>query len=76
MLISIELLFFRFFIVCGDRIFANASVSLFQAIIVPFGDRFGVPSAETVATNPSFCSDMNFLILFVIIIILEDEVYY
>ena len=61
-LISMEGLFFRFLIVCGDRISANARVFSSHAMIVPFGDRLGVPSGETVATNPSFCSDRSFLI--------------
>jgi hypothetical protein len=25
-------------------------------VVVPFGDRFGVPSGQTVAAKPSFCS--------------------
>ena len=36
--------------VSGERIFANARRCSDQGIIVPFGDMFGFPSEETVAT--------------------------
>ncbi|SVB69046.1 uncharacterized protein METZ01_LOCUS221900 [marine metagenome] len=55
MLISMEGFFSRFSIVWGERIFAKARVFSSKTLIVPFGDRFGVPFGETVATNPSFC---------------------
>ena len=53
-LISIDGFFFRFSIVCGERMSANAKCDSSITIIVPFGDKFGVLSAETVATYPSF----------------------
>ena len=44
----------RFSIVLGERIFANTNLESSRIAIVPFGERFGVPSEETVATYPNF----------------------
>ena len=46
--------------------FANAREFLDHAIIVPFGEMFGFPVEETVATKPSFWISKNALILGVI----------
>jgi hypothetical protein len=48
--------------VSGERISANARRSSDHGIIVPFGDMFGFPSEETVATNPSFWEFKKILI--------------
>src|SRR5438552_2110767 len=40
----------------GEWISAKASWSSPQAIVVPLGERLGVPSGHTVATKPSRCS--------------------
>jgi hypothetical protein len=53
--------------VSGERISANARRCSDQGIIVPFGDMFGFPSKETVATNPSFWEFKKVLILEVIV---------
>jgi len=40
----------------GDRMLANTRWSSSQTAVVPFGERFGVPSGQTVATKPRRCS--------------------
>ena len=42
--------------VCGEQMSANHRWSSSHTSVVPFGDRFGVPSAQTVAWKPSRCS--------------------
>ncbi len=46
--------FSKFLMVFGDRISANARVFSSQAIMVPFGERLGIPFSETVATYPNY----------------------
>src|SRR5947208_2674254 len=46
----------RFRIVPGERISPNAIVWSSTTKNVPFGETFGVPSGDVVATNPSSCS--------------------
>src|SRR6266576_1923468 len=46
----------RFATVPGDTMSANTRCSSSQTLVVPLGDRLGVPSGPTVATNPSRCS--------------------
>src|SRR6266516_3603899 len=46
----------RFATVPGDIMSANMRCSSSQTLVVPLGDRLGVPSGLTVATNPSRCS--------------------
>jgi len=53
--------------VSGERISANARRLSDHGIIVPFGDMFGFPSEETVATNPSFWEFKKVLISEVIV---------
>ena len=53
-LISIDEFCFRFSIVCGERMSAKARCLSSIAIIVPFGDKLGVLSADTVATYHNF----------------------
>src|SRR6516162_7983688 len=48
----------RFRIVPGERISPNAIVWSSRTANVPFGDTFGVPSRDTVATNPRRCSSI------------------
>src|SRR5258705_7170384 len=49
----------RFGTVPGERMFAKTRWSSSQTAVVPFGERFGVPSEHTVATKPSLCSSMT-----------------
>ena len=44
----------RFSTVCGERMFANTNLESSRIAIVPFGDRFGEPSDDTVATYPNY----------------------
>ena len=53
-LISIAGLHFKFSTVCGECISAKARYDSSNTMIVPLGDRFGVLSADIVATYPSF----------------------
>jgi hypothetical protein len=48
----------RFRIVPGERISPNAIVWSSRTANVPFGDTFGVPSRDAVATNPRRCSSI------------------
>src|SRR6185312_6395690 len=43
-------------IVPGEQISANTMCSSSQTVVVPLGERFGVPSSHTEATKPSRCS--------------------
>jgi hypothetical protein len=38
---------------------AKTKWSSSQTVVVPFGERFGVPSGQTVAAKPSFCFITN-----------------
>src|SRR5215469_12637131 len=40
----------------GEQISANTMCSSSQTVVVPLGERFGVPSSQTEATKPSRCS--------------------
>src|SRR5215468_2142346 len=53
---STTLLARRFSTVPGERMSAKTRCSSSQTAVVPLGDRLGVPSGQTVATNPSRCS--------------------
>ena len=46
----------RFSTVPGEAMSANTRWSSSQTVVVPFGERFGVPSGQTVATKPRLCS--------------------
>ena len=47
--------------VCGERISANTKVDLFMTTIVPLGERFGVPSFDTVATGDAGLLEVQWL---------------
>src|SRR4051812_6296950 len=47
---------FRLAIVLGERISAKIKWSSSHTLVVPFGDKLGLPSGQTVATKPSRCS--------------------
>jgi hypothetical protein len=49
-LISVTELWRRLRIVCGERMSAKTMCTSSQTTVVPFGDRFGVPSGQMVAT--------------------------
>lgn len=44
----------RLLIVPGERMSAKTRCSSSQIVVVPFGERLGLPSGQTVATKPSF----------------------
>src|SRR6516165_4153510 len=49
----------------GEQISAKIRWSSSHAVVVPLGDRLGVPSGQTVAIKPSFCRLTNAFISFV-----------
>src|SRR5215470_11211915 len=55
-LTSTALLARRFSTVPGERMSTKTRCSSSQTAVVPLGDRLGVPSGQTVATNASRCS--------------------
>src|SRR5712692_5491297 len=55
-LISVTGLRRRLAMVCEEVISAKTRCSSSQAVVVPFGERLGVPSGHTVAIKPKRCS--------------------
>src|SRR4030095_10206263 len=52
----------RLAIVPGEEMSAKTRWSSSQTVVVPLGERLGVPSGQTVATKPNFCLCTNSLI--------------